>query len=117
MVLSGLIVVNDALVGGKDEETELSGRQDLVAELLEVLQLEIETRRDDTALVKSTVQINDDFTVSLVINDLELVDITVLLHASEELNNDLGDGSEHNLSMTVRINLNQNASQLCQVIP
>ena len=97
MCLSGLLVVDDTLVGGKDEETELSGRQDVVAELLEVLQLEVESRGDDSALVKSTIEIDDDLAISLIINDLELANVAVLLHDSEELDDNLGDGSEHNL--------------------
>ena len=97
MGLSGLSVVEDTLVGGEDDVTELSGRQDGVAELLEVLELEIESGRDDTALVQSTVEVNNDLVATLVIDDGELVDVALLLHGSEELDDDLGDGSEHNL--------------------
>ena len=97
MSLSGLLVIDDTLVGGKDEEAVLSGRQNTVAELLEVLQFEIESGGDDTTLVKSTVEVDNDLAISLVINDLEFINVAVLLHDSKELDNDLGDGSEHNL--------------------
>ena len=60
MVLSGLVVIHDTLVGGEDDVTELSGWQDLVDEPLEVLELEVESWGDDTALVKSTVKVNND---------------------------------------------------------
>ena len=99
MVLSGLNVVHDTLVGGKDDIAELSGWQNLVNELLEILKLEVESWGDDTALVQSTVELNDDFARSLIIDDLELIDVAVLLHNFEELNNDLGYWSEENLKI------------------
>ena len=95
--LSGLVVGDDTLVGGEDDETELSGREDGVAELLEVLELEVESGRDNTALVESTVEVNNDLVATLVIDDGELTDVALLLHSLEELDDDLGDGSEHNL--------------------
>ena len=99
VVLSGLNVVHDTLVGGEDDVAELSGWQDLVNKLLEVLKLEVESWGDDTALVQSTVELNDDFAGSGIIDDLELIDVAMLLHDSEELNNDLGDWSEQNLKI------------------
>ena len=97
MLLSGLDVVDDTLVGGQHDVAELSGWQDLVNELLEVLELEVESWGDDTALVKSTVEVDDDLAGSGIVNDLELVDVTVLLHKSEELDDNLGDWSKENL--------------------
>ena len=107
MVLSGLNVVHDTLVGGKDNITELSGWQDLVNELLEILELEVESWGDDTALVQSTVELNDDFAGSSIIDDLELIDVAMLLHDSEELNNDLGDWSEEDLKINLLENLTE----------
>ena len=100
MVLSGLNVVHDTLVGGKDDIAELSGWQNLVNELLEILKLEVESWGDDTALVQSTIELNDDLASSGIIDDLEFIDVAVLLHDSEELNNDLRDWSEEYLSLT-----------------
>ena len=97
VLLSGLDVVDDTLVGGQHDVAELSGWQDLVNELLEVLELEVESWGDDTALVKSTVEVDDDLAGSGIVNDLELVDVTVLLHKSEELDDNLGDWSKENL--------------------
>ena len=95
--LSGLIVVHDTLVGGEDDVTELSGREDLGEELLEVLELEVESGRDDTDLVDSSVQVDDDLSVSSVVNDFEVSDVSVSLHNSQELDNSLGNGSQEYL--------------------
>ena len=95
--LSGLVLGDDTLVGGENDVTELSGREDGVAELLEVLELEVESGRDNTALVESSVEVNNDLVATLVIDNGELTNIALLLHSLEELDDDLGDRSEHNL--------------------
>ena len=97
MLLSGLNVVDDTLVGSEDDETELSGWENLINELLEILQLEVESWGDDTALVKSSIELNNNLSGSSIVNNLEFVDISMLLHDSKELDNDLGDWSEENL--------------------
>eukprot|EP00356_Strombidium_inclinatum_P002455 CAMPEP_0170479390 /NCGR_PEP_ID=MMETSP0208-20121228/646_1 /TAXON_ID=197538 /ORGANISM="Strombidium inclinatum, Strain S3" /LENGTH=122 /DNA_ID=CAMNT_0010751777 /DNA_START=77 /DNA_END=445 /DNA_ORIENTATION=- len=107
MGLSGLVVVHDTLVGGEDDVTELSGRQDGGGELLEVLELEVESGGDDTALVQSSVEVDDDLAGSHVVEDLELIDVAMLLHSLEELNNDLGHGSEENLSFASFFSVNE----------
>jgi len=90
-------VIHDTLVGGEEDVSELSGRKDGVNELLEVLKLEVESWGDNTTFVESSVKINDDLSVSGIIDDLEFTDVSVRLHASEELDNNLGDWSKHNL--------------------
>lgn len=94
VLLSGLEVIHNTLVGSEDEETELSGWKDLLCELLEVLDWEIESWGEDTALVKSSVQVDNDLAGSLVINDLEFIDVSLGLHNSEELDDNLGDWSQ-----------------------
>ena len=97
MLPSGLFVVHDTLVGGEDEETELSGGENGVGKVLEVLQLEVESGGDNTALVESSVKLDNDLSGAGIIDDLELVDVLVLLHASEELDENLRDGVEDHL--------------------
>ena len=97
VLLSSFDVVEDTLVGSEDDETELSGWEDLINELLEILKLEVESWGDDTALVKSSVEVDDDLAGSGIVNDLEFVDISVLLHKSEELDDNLGHWSEEDL--------------------
>ena len=97
MVDSGLNVVHNTLVGGQDDVTELSGWKDLVNKLLEVLELKVEPWGDDTTLVESSVQINDNLAISRIINDLKSVDVSVLLHHSKELDDNLRDWSDQNL--------------------
>lgn len=97
MLGTSFVVVHDALVGGEHNDTELTGRQDGGGEVLEVLQLEVETGGDDSALVESSVKVDDDLSSAGIIDDLELVDVVVFLHNSEELDKNLGDWSQDNL--------------------
>jgi hypothetical protein len=97
MLGTGFVVIHDTLVGGEHDETELSGGEDGVVEIFELGEGEVESGRDDTTLVESAVELNNDLTGSGIVDDLELVDVAVVLHASEELDENLGDGAEHNL--------------------
>ena len=97
---SGFVVVHDTLVGGEDDVTELSGGEDGGVEVLELGEGEVESGGDDTALVESTVELDNDLSGTGIIDDLELVDVAMALHASEELNEHLGDGAEEDLSFT-----------------
>ena len=94
---TGLVVVHDTLVGGEHENAELTGGEHGVGEVLELSEGQIETGRDDTALVEATVEVDDDLAVAGVIDDLEVVDVAVSLHDLEELDENLGDGAEDNL--------------------
>ena len=94
---TSLVVVHDSLVGGEDNDTELSRGEHSGAEVLELVELEVEAGGDDTALVKTTVQVDNDLAIAGIIDDLELIDVAVSLHDLEELDEDLGDGSQDNL--------------------
>ena len=61
MSLSSLFVGEDTLVGGDDEMTELSGREDAIGPLLEIGEGQIVTWRDDSAFVDSTDKFDNDF--------------------------------------------------------
>ena len=98
LLLTGFHVVHDADVGGQDDVSELTGWEDGRGEFLEVLDLEVKTGRDDSALVEAAVEVNNDLSSASIINDGEVVDVSVLLHALEESNEHFGDGSQNNLN-------------------
>ncbi len=76
---------------------ELSGRQEVVGPLLDVLNPDVEPGRDDAALVESSGQVDDDFTAAVIVDDLELADVAVLHHHGQETGQHLGRGAEQNL--------------------
>lgn len=75
MLSLGLLVVHDAVGRGQDDLAELSGGQDVIHKLLEVLELKVVAGRDHTALVEAAVQLDNDLAGALVVNNLEFVDV------------------------------------------
>jgi len=100
VLASGLLVVHDTSGGGEDNITKLTGWQELDNPFLKVCKAHIVTWRDDTSLVETTVQLDDDLAGSVVINFFELANVTVLLHDTEELDDNLGGRADEDLSLS-----------------
>lgn len=75
MLAAGLLVVHDTSGGGQDDETELTGREELLNPLLHVLELDVVAGRNDTGLVETAVELDDDLAVAVVVNLLELANV------------------------------------------
>lgn len=101
MPFSAFLVGEDALVGGQDKVAELSGGEDVAGPLLELGDEDIVSGGDDSALVDSADELNHDLLASVVIDDLELTDVLVLLHDSQEFDQHLGDWSQLNLLLAL----------------
>jgi hypothetical protein len=99
VLATGLLVVHDTSRGGQDNVAELTGRQQLDDPLLEVGKADVVAGRDDTSLVETAVQLNDDLAGAVVIDLLELANVAVTLHDLEELDNDLGARSDQDLAL------------------
>jgi nitrogen regulatory protein PII len=72
----GLLVVEDTGRGGKDDVTELTRRKQLDNPLLEITELDVVAGVDDTGLVETAVELDDDLAVAVVIDLLELANVT-----------------------------------------
>ena len=75
MLAAGLLVVHNTGRGGKDDVTELTGRKELDNPLLHVTELDVVAGRDDTSLVETSVKLDDDLAVTVVIDLLELANV------------------------------------------
>lgn len=75
VLAAGLLVVHDTSGGGQDDETELTGREELLNPLLHVLELDVVAGRDDTGLVETAVELDDNLAVAVVVNLLELANV------------------------------------------
>lgn len=100
VLAASLLVIHDTSGGGEDNITELTGREKVVDPLLEIAQLNVEAGRDDTALVDATNELDDNLARTVVVDLLELADVTMTLHDGQELNNHLGGGTDENLALT-----------------
>jgi hypothetical protein len=71
----GLLVVHDTSRGGEDDVTELTRWEELLDPLLQVVELDVVTWRDDTSLVEAAVELDDDLAVAVVVDLLELANV------------------------------------------
>lgn len=69
-------MVHNTSRGGQDDVTELTRRQQVGNPLLNVVDLDVESGRNNTDLVQSTVELDDNLTGSVVINVLEVLNVT-----------------------------------------
>ena len=68
-------MVHDTGRGGQDDLTERTGGQEQGDPVLDGVQGDVESRGDDTGLVQSTVELDDDLAASVVIDDFEFTDV------------------------------------------
>lgn len=96
---SGLLVVHDSGRGGQNDVAKLSRGQQVLDPLLHVVNLDVESRRDDSTLVESAVELDHNLSGSVVVHVLKLANVAVLLHHGEKLDDHLGRGSDQDLSL------------------
>lgn len=72
---SGLLVVHDTGRGGQDDLTERTGGQEQGDPVLDGVQGDVESGRDNTGLVQSAVELDDDLAASVVIDDFKFTDV------------------------------------------
>lgn len=75
VLASGLLVVHNTGRGGEDDVAELTGREQLDNPLLELGETDVVAGRDDTGLVETAVELDNDLAGSVVVNLLELADV------------------------------------------
>lgn len=76
---AGLLVVHDASGGGENDVAELTGGEQLDNPLLEVGETDVVAGRDDTSLVETAVELDDDLAGAVVVDLLELADVACRL--------------------------------------
>lgn len=76
MLSSGFFVVHNTSRGGQDDETKLSGWQQVVSPSFNVTNLNIESWGDNSTLVQSTGQLHNNLTGSVVVNVFEFTNVT-----------------------------------------
>ena len=94
---SGFLVVHDTIGGSEDELSKLTRREQIGSELLDLINGDIKSWRNDTALVQTSKKIEDNLAGSMVVDNLKLSNVSVLLHDLEELDNYLRTGTDENL--------------------
>jgi hypothetical protein len=75
VLAASLLVVHDTSGGGQDNVTELTGGKELGSPLLEVTELDGVAGVDDTTLVETAVELDDNLAGAVVIDLLELANV------------------------------------------
>lgn len=83
VLAASLLVVHDTGGGGQDDEAELTRGEELDSPLLEVTELDGVAGVDDTALVETAVQLDDDLAGTVVVNLLELANVALKKNRSQ----------------------------------
>merc|ERR1719491_2739930 len=100
-----LLVVHDAIRGRQDQVAELPRWQDVACELHDASQIDIEARRDDTALVDAADQVHDKLASPVVIYDLHVAEVPVLLHHLEKLDDHLRTRADEDLPLAALLRI------------
>jgi len=95
----GLLMVHDTSRCGQNDVTELTRGQQLDDPLLKVANADVVAWRDDTGLVETSVELDNDLAGAVVVNLLKFANVSVLLHDLQELDNDLGAGVDQDLAL------------------
>ena len=72
-----LLMIHDTGRGGQNDVAELTGRQQLDDPLLHVAKLDVVSRRDDTGLVQSAIELDDNLAIAVIIDFFVLADVAL----------------------------------------
>jgi hypothetical protein len=75
VLATGLLVIHNTGGGGQDNVAELTGRQQLDDPLLEVGQADVVAGGDDTGLVETAVELDNNLAGAVVVDLLELANV------------------------------------------
>jgi hypothetical protein len=69
------LVIHNPRTSGKDNISNTSCRQELIDPCFQIGKTDVESRRNDSALVETSVELNDNLTRTVIINFLEFSNI------------------------------------------
>ena len=84
---------------------ELPRGQQVVGPLFDVSDAYIESWRDNSAFVEPASEVDDNLAAPMIVNDLELSNVTVLHHNCEEADNHLGRRPDEDLPLATLLSV------------
>lgn len=93
-------MIHNTSRSGKYNEAKLSAGQQVVYPLFNSVSLYIESRRDDSALVQTSNQLDNNLSTAVIINDFKFSNVTMLLHYAKEFNDHFARGSDEHLALS-----------------
>lgn len=99
VLATSLLMIHNAITGREDNITKLTAGQQVTGPVFHFPDLDIKTGRNDTTLVQPTIQLDDNLTRTVVINNFEFINVPVLLHHLQEFDDDLGGRADNDLTL------------------
>ena len=78
MFPSSLFVIHNAGAGGEDDVAELTRRKQLDNPLFEVCESDVVSWRDDTSLVETAVELDDNLAIAVVVDFFVFPDVAFI---------------------------------------
>lgn len=75
VLLLGLLMVQNTIRSGQNEVTELARGQQVVGPLLDLVNSNVEARRDNGSLVQAAEEVNNNLSGTVVIDNFELTNV------------------------------------------
>lgn len=69
-------MVHNTSRGSKDNETKLARGEEVVNPVLQLGKLNVKARGNNTTLVEASVQVNNNLSGAVIINDFEFINVT-----------------------------------------
>jgi hypothetical protein len=75
LLATGFFVIHDTSRSSKNQETELTGRQEVVDPSFDILLLDVEARRNNSSLIDTTNQLHNNLSGAVIINNFKFANV------------------------------------------
>merc|ERR1719379_1202160 len=90
MLPASLFMVHDAIRRCQNQMPKLARRKNVAGQLLDASQADVETWRDHAAFVDAANEVDHHLARAMVVNDLQVTDVSMLLHDLQKFDDDFG---------------------------
>merc|ERR1740130_2369881 len=105
VLTASLLMIHDTHRCRQHDMSELTRWQEIGGELLDAAESHIEARRDDTALVDAPDEIDHNLAGAMVVNDLDVANVTMFLHHLQKLDDHLRVGPDECLTLATLLGI------------
>jgi len=107
-------MIENARGSGQDDVSEPTRGKEQIDPRLDLGDLDVEARRNDTSLVKTTVKLYDDLAGTMVVDKLKLSNVSMTLHDTQEFDNDFGAGTDKDLTFATTLRVDNAVKAVIQ---
>ena len=93
-------MIHNSIGSSQNHKSKLPAGQQSRGPLLHVAELDVEAWRNHCTLIEPSIQLHNDLSGAMIINNFKFFNVAVLLHGLQELHNDLGAGTQEDLALS-----------------